>query len=218
MKNATDITIILDRSGSMTSVRKDTIGGFNTFVESQQKLPGDCSLSLVQFDTVYEVVYQSKPIKDAPLLTDATFEPRGSTALLDAIGKTINDTGTRLAGMQQEDRPEKVMIVILTDGEENSSHEFNRAQILGMIKRQTEVYKWDFVFLGANQDAIAVGASMGVNAGKSMSYASNQKGTQDVFASMASYTQSVRSSALGNVADISFSAEDRQKQKDAGAQ
>ena len=113
MKNKTDITIILDRSGSMESVKTDTIGGFNSFLSEQQKVTGEASLSLVQFDDQYEVVYLDKDINSADKLTEATFQPRGMTALYDAIGRTINSVGQRLSSTPENERPDKVIFVIL---------------------------------------------------------------------------------------------------------
>jgi hypothetical protein len=207
-----DITVVLDRSGSMSSVQDDTIGGFNSFIEAQRKVPGECNASLVQFDDQYEVVYTAKPVKDAPALTRETFVPRGMTALLDAIGRTINATGKRLEAMPEADRPSKVIFVILTDGGENSSKEYTREQVFKMITHQKAAYQWDFVFLGANQDAISAGASIGIGSGSTMTYASNAAGTKHAFASASGYA--MRSRTVGKA---SFTDEDREKQKKAGA-
>jgi hypothetical protein len=204
----TDITIVLDRSGSMQSVREDTIGGYNSFVESQAKLPGHASISLVQFDDQYEVVYAGVDCKAVKPMRAENFVPRGSTAMLDAIGRTINATGARLAAMAEADRPAKVVMVVLTDGEENASKEFTRAQVKMMVTRQRELYSWEFVFLGANQDAIFTAATIGVPAASSLSYAADAKGTEAVFASTSAYLGNVRSCGVG-----SFEAEDRIKQQ-----
>jgi hypothetical protein len=209
----TDISVVLDRSGSMASVWQDTIGGFNSFIDAQRKLPGACNVSALQFDNEFETLYTAKPVGDAPLLTKETYVPRGGTALLDAIGRTIIATGTRLAAMPDDQRPGKVIFVILTDGEENASREFTRAKVFEMIKLQRETYQWDFVFLGANQDAIHTGAGLGIAAGASMTYASNAAGTSKAFASVSNYVGRSRSGAV----DVSFSAQDRQAQVDAGA-
>lgn len=209
----TDISIVLDRSGSMASVWQDTIGGFNSFIEAQRKLPGACNVSAIQFDNEYETLYTSKPVADAPLLNKETYVPRGMTALLDAIGRTINATGARLAAMPEDQRPGKVIFVILTDGAENSSREFTREKVFEMIKLQRETYKWDFMFLGANQDAIQTGAALGVAAGSSMTYASNAVGTRSAFASASNYVAKSRA----GVADVSFTDKDRQDQANAGA-
>lgn len=220
MKNElTDVSFVLDRSGSMGSVRQDTIGGFNTFIETQQKEPGECVASLLQFDDQFDSLYSGKPIKDVPKLTLESFQPRGSTALLDAIGMTIENTGKRLAALPEAERPGKVIVVILTDGGENASTKYTREQIFKMISHQRDTYKWDFVFVGANQDAIQTGASIGISSGKSMSYASNAAGTQAVFASAAGYVTRARHAVDANavVADCAFTADDRKEQAQAGA-
>jgi hypothetical protein len=180
----TDITIILDRSGSMESVAADTIGGFNRFLDDQKTGHGSATITLVQFDDRYETVYSVAPIATAPPLTGDTFVPRGSTALLDAIGRTIDTTGARLAAMREEDRPEQVMMVILTDGEENASRHFDNDAIARRISHQRDVYSWEFVFLGANQDAIATASQMGVAAGSALSYAPSPVGTNAAFDSV----------------------------------
>lgn len=213
MKNLTDITIILDRSGSMQSVASDTIGGFNSFLKDQQEQPSEAVLSLVQFDNEYETVYSGKPIKDASKLTDATFQPRGMTALLDAIGRTINATGARFSELPESDRPDKVILVIMTDGFENASHEFDNIKIAEMIRTQTNDYNWDFVFVGANQDAVLSAKAIGINTANALSYAANAQGTSAVYASLSA---NVTSRRVGRSMGMSFSKEDREKQKKAG--
>lgn len=213
--NFCDITMVLDRSGSMESVRTDTIGGFNSFLSEQQALPGECAVSLVQFGDKYEPVYTGKPVKDAPLLTVETFVPRGYTALLDAIGRTIVATGARLEAMPDTARPSKVLFIILTDGGENASKEFAREKIFEMIGHQKAAYGWQFVFLGANQDAIETGAQLNISRGSTMSYASNAVGTASAFRSTSNYTRGFRG-ASGQSA--SFSDADREDQTKAGAQ
>lgn len=216
--NLTDITVILDRSGSMETVRADTIGGFNAFLKTQQQLPGDACLTLTQFDSIYEIVYADRAVKHAPELTHATFVPRGSTALLDAIGRTINAKGAQLEKTPAAERPGKVIFVIITDGAENASREFTRERINEMIELQRKTYSWDFVFLGANQDAIQAGASLGIAGHKSMSYAANPLGTQHAFRSVSAYVSVARNMAPDQLDAHSFTQEDRQNQEDAGAQ
>lgn len=213
-ENLTDITIVLDRSGSMQSVSTDTIGGFNEFLKSQKAAPGEATLTLAQFDDVYEIVHQGVNIQDVPDLTTETFIPRGYTALLDAIGRSIIATGSRLAALPESERPSKVIFVILTDGHENASKEMTRAKITEMINHQTKAYQWEFVFLGANQDAIQAGAAMGVSANNSMTYAANAVGTQCVFASVGKRMTSYRA---GGQSMGFFEDEDREDQKKAGA-
>lgn len=166
-QDLTDITVVLDRSGSMEAVAKDTKGGFDAFVGEQKKAAGDVALTLVQFDTEYEFVHRGKPINQVPPLE---FIPRGGTALLDAVGKAITETGERLKAMSEAERPARVVFVIITDGEENSSKEYKRDQVLELIRRQTDAYKWQFVFLGANQDAIHEAAGIGIPAIHAMNY------------------------------------------------
>lgn len=174
----TDITVVLDRSGSMATVENDTKGGFDKFVQDQKSAPGDANLTLVQFDTVYEFVHSARPIRDIPPLS---FQPRGGTALLDAIGRAIKQTGERLKLMDESLRPAKVVFVILTDGEENSSQEYSKKQINEMISHQQNAYKWQFVFLGANQDAIKEASDLGINIGNAMTYAHTAKGMNAAF-------------------------------------
>jgi len=156
----TDVTLVIDRSGSMASRKKDAEGGINTFVNEQKKQPGECLLSLVQFDTDYEFVHRGIKIQDVPAYT---LVPRGWTALLDAVGRAINETGDRLAAMPEDQRPGLVIVAIVTDGEENSSREFTKAQIKQMVERQTNEYSWQFTFLGANQDAFAEARQLGIS-------------------------------------------------------
>ena len=155
----TDITMVIDRSGSMQSIRTDAEGGINSFIEQQRQEPGETLLTLVQFDTEYEFVHSGVPVKQIPAFT---LVPRGSTALLDAVGRAINETGARLAATAESQRPALVVFVIVTDGAENSSREFTRDQIRTMVEHQQSAYKWQFTFLAANQDAFAAGGSMGI--------------------------------------------------------
>ena len=155
----TDITVVLDRSGSMHFCREEAENGVNIFIKEQQKIEGVCVFSLVQFDTKYEFIHKGIPIEKVP-----TFKlvPGGMTALLDAVGRAINETGERLAKMEKIDRPGLVIFLIVTDGRENASKEFKKNQIKGMIEHQQSEYKWQFTFLGANQDAFAEAQGLGI--------------------------------------------------------
>lgn len=212
-QDLTDISIVLDRSGSMETVRGDTIGGYNSFVEMQKAQPGEALLTLMQFDTAFDLVHSGVRIADVPPLSYQTFVPRGATALLDAIGRTINETGTRLKSIAEAQRPGKVLFVIITDGQENASSEFNRAKINAMIEHQRSAYAWEFVFLGANQDAIQEGTAIGITATRSMTYAANTLGTASAFTSVSNLASSYR---VGG--QSIFTAEDRAKQTEAGAE
>lgn len=163
----THIYFLLDRSGSMQSIVSDTVGGFDAFIGEQRGVPGDCRVTLAQFDDKYDEVYVDRPIADVPTLQ---LQPRGSTALLDSIGRLVTDAGSRLAAMPEAERPGTVIVGIMTDGMENASREFSHPAIKALIEQQTGVYGWQFLYLGADQDAIEVGMSIGVAAGNSVTY------------------------------------------------
>lgn len=188
--NATDITVLMDRSGSMHSIASDMRGGFDKFIEEQQEEPGKAHVTFCQFDTRYDVVYKRKPIKKVPR---CVLEPRGATALLDAIGRTIHDTGKRLKKMAKVKRPGKVVFIIITDGLENASREYTRRQINDMITHQEDEYNWKFIFLGANQDAIAEGRTYGMKKGHSMTYNATSGGATNMFESVSKKMSAVRS-------------------------
>jgi hypothetical protein len=213
MKDKTDITIILDRSGSMQSVKTDTIGGFNSFLEEQQKVSGEAALSLVQFDDQYEIVYIDKDINSADHLTETTFQPRGMTALYDAIGRTVNAAGQRLANLSENERPNKVLLVIMTDGFENSSQEFNAARVSEMINHQRNNYKWEFMFIGANQDAVLSAREIGIPTQAALTYTANTAGTVAAFGSVAKKVAAYRQS--NDAASLRFDDEDRAEQEKA---
>jgi hypothetical protein len=207
----TDISIVLDRSGSMDSIRQDAIGSFNTFLRDQKTVPSEATISLVQFDDQYEVVYQAIALPDAPELTLQTYVPRGSTALLDAIGRTIDETGHRLEAMPETGRPENVIFVILTDGEENSSRHYPPERINEMIRHQRDVYNWQFVFLGANQDAIMTASRLGIGSAQAMTFAASPTGAQ---AAMGAVSKHLKAQRMKISANIAFDAEDREKQEE----
>ncbi len=160
--NLTDITLVVDRSGSMADIKSDAEGGVNSFIEQQSQQPGEALLTLVQFDTEYEFLHRGIPIGQAPKYE---LHPQGMTALLDAIGRAINETGERLTKMTEADRPGLVVFVVMTDGQENSSVEFSKAQIRKMIEQQQSQYQWQFTFLGADQDAFSEAGQMGMDVG-----------------------------------------------------
>jgi hypothetical protein len=209
-ENLTQITIVLDRSGSMGSVRDATISGFNEFVEGQRKAPGEANLTLIQFDTenAYDLVFD-RPIKDVPKLTAETYVPRGGTPLHDALGRTIISLGAKLKAMRDAERAAKVVIVTMTDGLENSSHEFTSARIAEMIKHQREIYKWEFLFLGANQDAILTGERLNIPAVNSVSYAAAVAGTHNVMRMTGQKVASYR--VTGQSVTMSYTPEDRKE-------
>jgi len=153
---------------------------FNAFIDDQRKLPGKLTVTLVQFDTEYEVVWNAKNVSKK--MKPYKLEPRGCTALYDAVGKAINATGEYLEGLSEANRPEKVLFGVLTDGAENASHEFSAASIKEMITHQTEKYSWEFNFLAANQDAITSASDIGIAHSNAMGYAGTGKGVAAAFA------------------------------------
>jgi hypothetical protein len=214
----THISVILDRTGSMESIRDDTIGGFNTFLEQQKAEPGMATLTLVQFDTQdpYEVIHKFKPIKEVPALTRKTFVPRASTPLLDALGRGINDLEACIGQLKEEDRPAKVVVVIVTDGKENSSREFQKDQIEKMVKEKKEKHAWQFAFLSADLAAIDDAMAVGMDADAILAYQRNPKGTAGAWASLsaqaADYRRARKNKIGFDLADRKH-PDDPQKQK-----
>lgn len=216
MKDATFITVILDRTGSMQSIKTDVIGGFNQFLREQQVVPGECRLTLVQFDSQdsYEVVRDNLPIKEVPPLDDATYQPRANTPLYDAVGRGIVNTGDVLSKMSDGDRPDKVIFVIITDGMENASREYKREKVLEMIQHQTKEYNWQFVYLGANQDAMKEGAAIGVSPMMAMDFAANSAGVRAAYSASSSNVAQYRA---GTKKDLNWTAQQRQEQENLKA-
>lgn len=166
----TEIVFILDRSGSMEAMVEPAISGFNRLLREQQQVPGHVRFTLVLFDDQYERPFHSVPISEVVELDTSTFIPRGGTALLDAIGRTIDELGEKLADTPETNRPNQVIIAILTDGEENSSTRYTWEQVAKRIRHQTEKYQWEFMFLGANQDAMATAGRMSIKASHSANF------------------------------------------------
>lgn len=173
--NKTEIIVILDCSASMHVIARDMCSSFDAFIQSQRELPGQCLVTMVHFNEEYSPQYCGKPVAEVPPLE---LVPHGSTALLDAIGRTLIETGDRLALLAEEDRPGQVLVLIITDGEENYSREFDRARIAEMIKHQQTVYSWAVTFMGANQDAIEVAARIGISRDRSVTYEATGAGAR----------------------------------------
>jgi hypothetical protein len=208
----THIAVILDRTGSMESIRDDTIGGFNAFISEQKLQPNKATLTLVQFDSQdpYEIVHQVKNIQEVPELTRETYVPRATTPLLDAIGRGINDLDKCVSDMKEDDRPTKVVFVVITDGQENASREFRRDQILKMINEKEKQYGWQFVFLSADLDAINDAMAHGFQPAAAMAFDQTGVGVKNAWASVSQNISNYRSSKAKNV---SFSEDDRKKQR-----
>ena len=177
-KNLTELVFILDKSGSMSGLEKDTIGGFNSMLDQQRKVDGECVITTVLFDNRYELLHDRIDIRAVQPITGKEYFVGGSTALLDAIGKTIHKIGMAQKNTAEDYRAEKVMFVIITDGEENASRYFSSAQIRQMIQRQKERYGWEFIFLGANIDAVETAGRFGIDADRAVDYVPDGEGTE----------------------------------------
>lgn len=202
--NYTAIAVVVDRSGSMQSMRADAEGGLNSFIDDQKKEPGKCTLRIDEFDTVYDNLVKSTDIRK---VEKYTLIPRGGTALLDAMGKTITDFGAELAALPEAERPANVIVVVVTDGDENSSREWTKDGVANLVKQQENDYGWTFVFLAANQDAIAVGATYGFSGGTSMTYDSANVG--QTYSTLSQNVSATRSSGIFQP----FTEEQRKKSK-----
>mgnify|MGYP002768216884 CR=1 FL=1 len=197
----TELVFILDRSGSMSGLEKDTIGGFNSMLEKQRKEPGDAVVSTVLFDNEIEVIHDRVVIADVPNLTDKEYFVRGCTALLDAVGGAIHHIGNVHKYARKEDVPEKTLFIITTDGMENASHHYTYDKVRQMIERQKERYGWEFLFLGANIDAAAEAKRFGIDESMAANYHCDEVGTVLNYEVINEAITSVRTSAAPLSAD-----------------
>lgn len=197
--NHTAIAVLMDRSGSMEGMRVEAENAINNFVKDQREEPGSCTIRLAQFDNQYEDVYRSTDIHK---VVDYRLFPRGTTALNDGIGYLITDFGQELAALPEDERPEHVIFVIVTDGFENASREYSKSKVAEMIKHQQEKYNWNFVFLAAGQDAIATGQTYNIGAASSMTFVPDSVAMAG--ASLSSYTSTTRAGG-----SYQFTDEDR---------
>ena len=191
--NITELVFILDRSGSMHGLERDTIGGFNSMIEKQKVQDGECYVSTVLFDDVSEVLHDRVKLSEVPTMTDSDYTVRGSTALIDAIGGAIHHIGNIHKYARPEDVPEHTMFVITTDGYENASHRYSSEQVKQMIERQKKRYGWEFLFIGANIDAVQTAAHFGIDRDRAVNYNADGEGTQIMYGAVAEAVCSVRS-------------------------
>lgn len=183
-KNLTELVFILDKSGSMRGLEKDTIGGYNSMLEKQKAVEGECVITTVLFDNNYELLHDRIDIRAVKPITEEEYFVGGSTALLDAIGKTVGKIGNAQKNTAEEYRAEKVMFVIITDGEENASRRYSAESVKEMIKRQKEKFGWEFIFLGANIDAVETAGRFGIDADRAVDYVPDSEGTELNFCMM----------------------------------
>lgn len=194
-KNLTEIVFILDRSGSMNGLEADTIGGFNSLIEKQKKEDGECYVSTVLFDDVSEVLHDRVKLSDIKPMTDKEYTVRGCTALLDALGGAISHIGNIHKYARKEDVPEHTMFVITTDGMENASTQYDSFRVKRMIERQKEKYGWEFLFLGANIDAVETARNFGITEDRAVTYHADGEGTRKNFDAVSDAVCYMRASA-----------------------
>lgn len=192
--NITELVFILDRSGSMAGLESDTVGGFNAMIERQRKQEGDCYVSTVLFDNESEVLHDRVRLCDVPPMTDKEYAVRGCTALIDAIGLSIRHIGNIHKYARPEDVPAHTMFVITTDGMENASRRYGSEQVKRMIRRQKELYGWEFLFIGANIDAVETAARYGIGRDRAVNYRADGEGTRVLYDTVADAVCRVRSS------------------------
>jgi len=200
-----EIAFLLDRSGSMESIRTDMVGGFNSFIAEQRKIPDPCVVSLYQFDDKFDVVFQEKPLADIGSLE---LVPRGNTALYDAMGKAITMMGERLAAKPDAERPGKIIFMTITDGQNNASREWSVQMVKDKIKTQSEQYNWQFAFLGANIDSHAQAGDLGIKGAAVMDYVATSAGVARAYNLASSGTSDYR---MGGGQSLSFTPEQEKK-------
>ncbi|MBR5595870.1 MAG: VWA domain-containing protein [Lachnospiraceae bacterium] len=194
-KGLTEIVFILDRSGSMSGLESDTIGGFNSLIAKQKKEEGETYISTVLFDDVTEVLHDRRSLEQIKPLTEEDYYVGGCTALLDAVGGAIHHIGNVHKYARDEDRPEKTLFIITTDGQENSSKHYSYKQVKHMVERQKERYGWEFLFLGANIDAVAEAERFGIRRDRAVNYHADCAGTAVNYKALSKAVSKVRSCA-----------------------
>jgi len=200
-ENFTSINVIIDESGSMAKLSQETISGFNKFLADQKALPGEAVLTLCTFNYKPKTVHDFVKLGSVSDLSDNDYIPNGGTALLDAVGTVIESVGQKLHAMPEDEKPSKVLFLIITDGEENLSKEFSKAKVKAMIEHQREKYNWEFVFLGANIDSMKEGSAIGVNPQLALNYVPTAAGTKGLFENISRSTTHYRRHGTYQVSD-----------------
>ncbi len=221
-KGLTEVVFILDRSGSMSGLEADTIGGFNSMIDKQRKEEGEAYISTILFDDQTEILYDRVPVGKVEPMTDKQYYVRGCTALLDAIGSAVHHIAKIHKNEKEEDRPEKTLFIITTDGMENSSREYDYKKVKKMVEKQKAKHGWEFLFLGANIDAIEVAGRFGISANRALNYECDSAGTALNFNVLSKTISAVRGSASAKEMGMAMEAccapirEDYEKRHKAG--
>jgi uncharacterized protein YegL len=195
-KGLTELVFIIDRSGSMGGLENDTIGGFNAMLKEQQAVEGDAVVTTVLFDDKYELLHDRIDIRAVAPLTDKDYTVRGTTALLDALGRTIHKIRAAQKHTAENYRAEKVLFVIITDGQENASREYSAERIKTRIERQKQKYGWEFVFFGANMDAVMEAGKLGISADRAQNYCADAVGTSVAYTAMSAFSTAYRGTGV----------------------
>lgn len=203
-KNLSEILCVIDKSGSMSGLEKDTIGGFNSFIKDQKKVEGDANVTVALFSSAgaYDLIYDNVDLKEVKEMTLEDYHTSGLTALYDAIAITMENAGRRLAALPEEERPENVIVSIITDGDENDSKDHDHHKISELIKHQKDKYNWKFVFLAANIDAKTVASSLNIGADNAFQYDATPKGVQASYGGMTRATLNYRAGATNAFDDV----------------
>lgn len=206
-ENLTWIINILDESGSMSPIKEDTIGSFNEFIKEQKKIDGEAYCTLVKFNSSINKVYENKSLQEISYVDNDSYKPSGFTRLYDAIGHTINQIKTKIKNLKEEEKPEKVLFVILTDGKENRSIDFSKDKIFEKISKR-EKKGWNFIYLGANQDAMLEGGNIGIVKNKTVTWEANSVGINTAFKAVSNYATKYRNfKNLGDLKDLDLNKE-----------
>lgn len=213
-KNKTKIVVLVDRSGSMSATKSDMEGGFAKFIEDQRKLPGECQVSLYRFDTQYDTVFENVDIH-AKQASHMVIDPRGSTALLDAIGRTIDRVGQQLKALPENERPGAVIVMIITDGAENASREHTYASVQAKIKEQNEKYNWQFVYLGSDLSTRTEAAKMGIQQDAVAQFENSSRGINQMYAASSVGTSDYRKGVMRGLQHTSLKVDLKQPPDDA---
>jgi hypothetical protein len=210
-ENLTQIVLVVGESGSMSDIKQDVIGSFNDFIKEQRKVEGQAYCFLTKFNTKIEKVYENQSIQDVPMLNEQTYRPQDWTRLYDAVGHTIDNVKDRIKVLPENEKPAKVIFVILTDGKENRSRDFNKTQVFEKIAKR-EKKGWVFIYLGANQNAMEEGGKIGIDKGRTTTWTADADGIRYAFAAASTYTEKYRNAK--SVAEVE-SLDLNQEYKDA---